>query len=119
MSIVDVVVEIELAFGHRHHAGVSPVGDVDVGMRQHRLDGAAQQRRIVARHWRHDQKLGVGTAAGGQGALEMDQVAEWPRPGDLLGHTNRLEVDRRLFEAEGRLAIAPRRALEEFGHRRH
>jgi hypothetical protein len=44
-DVVDVVVEIEAAFGERHHARVHPVGDVDVMVRQERFDGAAQQRR--------------------------------------------------------------------------
>ena len=44
---------------HRHVAGVAPVGDVDVVVRQHVADGAAQQRRIVPRHRRDHQHLGV------------------------------------------------------------
>jgi hypothetical protein len=35
-DVVDVIVEIEAAFGERHHAGVDPVGDVDLGFRQQR-----------------------------------------------------------------------------------
>ncbi len=31
-DVVDIVVEIELAFADRHHARVGPVGDVDVGI---------------------------------------------------------------------------------------
>ena len=79
-EVVDIVVEVERAFADRHHARIGPVGDVDFGMRQHRLDRAAQQRRIVAGHRRHDQQLAVGLAAGRQRALEMDQVAERPPP---------------------------------------
>ena len=55
--VVDVVVEIEAPFGERHHAGVDPFGDVDVVIRQERLDRAAQQRRVVAGHRRDDQQL--------------------------------------------------------------
>ncbi|MCY1233351.1 hypothetical protein D9M72_458910 [compost metagenome] len=75
-DVVDVIVEIESAFAERHHAGVDPVRDVDVGMRQQGFHGAAQQRRVVAGHRRHDQNLRIGGTPLGQGALEMDEVAE-------------------------------------------
>jgi hypothetical protein len=55
-DVIDVVVEIELPFGDRHHTGVDPFGEVDVVIGEQRFDGAAQQRRVVPRHWRHDQK---------------------------------------------------------------
>ena len=53
-DVVDVVVEIEPPFGERHRAGVLPIGDVDVVIGQERLDGAAQQRRVMPRHRRDD-----------------------------------------------------------------
>jgi hypothetical protein len=52
-----VVVEIELAQFHRHHARVDPVGDVDLVVVQQGAHGVAQQRGVVAgqrRHHQHD-----------------------------------------------------------------
>src|SRR6516165_5383753 len=46
-DIVDIVVEIEAAFGKRDHPRVRPVGDVDLMCRQESLDGTAEQRRVV------------------------------------------------------------------------
>ena len=65
-DVVDVVVEVERAGGERHHPGVLPVGDVDVVVGQQRLDRAAQQRRVVAGHRRHQQHLRVAALAVGR-----------------------------------------------------
>src|SRR3984957_12374939 len=46
--VVDVIVEIEAAFDDRNHASVSPIRDVDIVIGQKRLNGASQQRRIMA-----------------------------------------------------------------------
>jgi hypothetical protein len=59
LHVVDVVVEVELAFGHRHQARVLPVGDVDLVVLQHGAHGVAQQRGVVARQRRHDQHHGL------------------------------------------------------------
>ena len=40
----------------RDRAGVDPIGDVDVEMRQKRLDRSTQQSGVVTRHWRDDQE---------------------------------------------------------------
>ena len=48
-DVVDEVVEVEVAHGERHLARVGPIGDVEIVLRDHRLDGAAQQRRVVTR----------------------------------------------------------------------
>ena len=85
-DVVDVVVEIEAAARERHHAGVDPFGDVDVVVRQERLDGAAQQRRVVAGHRRDDQQLRLrALRAVLERALEMQQAAERPLPDALDG----------------------------------
>ena len=55
LHVVDVVVQVELALGQRHHAGVLPVGDVDLVAFQHGAHGVAQQRGVMARQRRHDQ----------------------------------------------------------------
>ena len=115
-DVVDVVVEIEAARGDRHHPRIDPVGDVDVVVGQERLDRAAQQRGVVARHRRDDQHLGLRPPRHvAEHALEMQQPAERPLP-------DRRDVDRRALAADHDgidapvgLAVAARRALEQFG----
>ena len=59
-QIIDVIVEIERPGRKRNHPGVRPVGDVDVAMRQERLDRTAQQGGVMAGHRRDvkDKSLG-------------------------------------------------------------
>ena len=52
-QIIDIVLEIEAAFRHRHHPRVGPVGDVDLMGRQKGFHRPAQQGRIVTGHRRH------------------------------------------------------------------
>ena len=85
-QVVDVIVEIEAAERQRRHARVGPVGDVDAVGRQERLDRAAQQRRVMARHRRDDQQLRLIEVTGQVGTDEMQQIAERPAPDDLLEH---------------------------------
>ena len=85
-DVVDVVVEIEGAFRRRHHAGVRPVGDVDVVLRKHRRHRAAEQRRVVAGERRHDEERRIGRPVFRQVAFEMQERAERPRPDDVLGN---------------------------------
>ena len=54
-DVIDVIVEIEAAGDHRHRARIGPIGDVDFMVRQECVHGVAQQRRVVARHRRHDE----------------------------------------------------------------
>ena len=76
-EIVDEVVEVEASGGEWHVAGVGPIRNVNVMLRQHGLDGAAQQRRVMARHRCDDQNLGVvALSAFGLVAAEMNEVAE-------------------------------------------
>ena len=92
--VVDVVVEIEAPVGERHHAGIDPFGDVDVVVRQERLDGAAQQRRVVARHRRDDQQFGLRPLRRVlERALEMQQPAERPLPDGSDVHRHALAAD--------------------------
>ncbi|MNE98548.1 hypothetical protein D3C80_1970690 [compost metagenome] len=53
--MVDVVVEVEAAFQHRHLTGVLPVGDIDVVVLEEALDRAAQQGGVVTRQGSDDQ----------------------------------------------------------------
>ena len=59
-DVLDVFVESEAARGQRHVARVVPVGDVDVVVGEHRLDGVAQERGEVSRHRRDDQHARAG-----------------------------------------------------------
>ena len=72
-DVGDIVVEAEGAVGQRRVAGVAPVGDVDVVVRQQGLDRAAQQGGEVAGQRRDQQDarlLGIALLA------EAHQVAE-------------------------------------------
>ncbi|GCC43279.1 hypothetical protein chiPu_0027567, partial [Chiloscyllium punctatum] len=113
--VVDVIVEIEPPFGERHHARIGPVGDVDLMGRQERLDRAAQQRRIVAGHRRHDQHTRVRRAQRArQLAVEMQQAAErlFPDRANLDRRADAVDLGRR--QVPIRLAVAARGALEQF-----
>ena len=59
LHIVDIVVQMEFTFGQGHQAGIFPVGDVDLVVFEHGLDGVAQQRGVVAGQGRHDQHCGL------------------------------------------------------------
>ncbi|MGY3122610.1 hypothetical protein ACVWXQ_006547 [Bradyrhizobium sp. S3.14.4] len=114
-DVVDVVVEIEAAIAQGHHAGVGPIGDVDLMRRQERLDRAAQQRRVVAGHRRHDQHARLRAAQGtGELAIEVEQLAErlFPDRADLDGNAD--AVDLGVVEAPFRLAVTARGAFEQF-----
>ena len=104
-----------MAVGERHHAGVGPVGDVDVVAGEHGLDRTAQKRRIVAGHRRDDEEL-LLLAAGAHGALlEMDEPAEGALPDDALDDRDALAAEKRRGDAERGLAVAAGGALEELG----
>ena len=76
-DVIDIVVEIEAALGQRNHPGIGPIGDVDLMRRQKGFDGAAQQRRVVAGHRRHDQHARLRRAQRPrQLAIEIQQAAE-------------------------------------------
>ena len=54
-DVVNELIEPEAALRQWNVPRVLPVGDVDVVLRQHHLHRAAQQRREMARHRRHQQ----------------------------------------------------------------
>ena len=119
-DVVDVVVEIEAAFRHRHRAGVAPIGDVDVVVGQKRFHRAAQQRGVMARHRRDDQQFRLRPARHvRKGALEMQQPAERPLPDGVDMHRHLAAADGRRLDAPFRPAVAARRALEQFRRRGH
>ena len=118
-DVIDEVVEIEASHGERDVARVVPVGDVRLMVGQHRLDGAAQQRRVVPRHRRHDQHLGVVALAGERGlvALEMEEAPERRRRDHLLAHADLDAADAGRLQAELGLAVAARDVLEQLARR--
>ena len=116
--VVDIIVEIETAFRQRHHAGIDPVGDIDVVIGQERFHRAAQQRGEMARHRRDDEQPRLRPARRVlEDALEMDELAERPLPHRRELHRHALAADQRRGDAPFRPAIAARRALEQFGRR--
>ncbi len=124
-QIVDIIVEVEAAGIERDELGVAPVGDEDVVARQHPLDRAAQQRRIMARHRRDDQQLRPVLHAL---AAEMLELAERLAEHDLLvdGDAPALDAGRsrartracRAAPRRGRRRRAPRRRSGPSGCRR-
>ena len=116
--VVDVVLEIEAAKRHRHHAGIGPVGDVDFMARQERFNRATQQRRIVSRHRRNDQHARLrGAQRLGELAFEIEQTAErlFPNRLDLDGNPH--AVDFGIVQTPFGLAVTARGALEQFAER--
>ena len=101
-DVVDVVVQIEHVGHDRHVAAIDPVGDVDVMVRQHGLDRAAQQGREMSRQGGRDQNLGI-VAVGL--ALEMDQIAIGPVDRHLDLDRHFLAVDHRMVDAPFGLAV--------------
>src|SRR5690606_40808932 len=96
--MVDVVVEVETAFQHRHLAGVGPVGDIDVVVLKEGLDRAAQQGGVVARQRSDDHHGGRG--GGSARAFQVADVAGGPHqtapgrgPDDLFGGADGLAGD--------------------------
>ncbi len=49
----------------------------------------------------------------------MQKLAEWPLPNGADRHRNAFRADQRGIDRPFRLAVAARRALEQFGRRRH
>jgi hypothetical protein len=110
-DVVDVVVEVEAPVLERNLAGVDPVGDRHVVARQERRDRVAQQRRVVAGHRRDDEQARLVRARAQ--LAEAAQLGEGPARHHLLAHLDRLAVDHDMADAEARLAVAARRALED------
>ncbi|MNT01471.1 hypothetical protein D3C72_1359370 [compost metagenome] len=111
-DITDVIVEIEGPIARCHHAGIDPIGNVNIGRRQQRLHGAAQQGRIMAGHRRHQQHLRLRLAGRIDLFFEMDEIAERTRPDGLFSNGNGLSIDNSRGKAEFRFDITARQAFE-------
>ena len=110
LDVGHVVVEVERALAHRHHARVDPVGDVDLVVAQQRLDRVAQQGAVVARQRRDQQHrrvvLEVGDVVGVVGeTLEAQQPAEWFVDHHALDHRVFAAVDLDAVDAERGLLV--------------
>src|SRR6478672_13163461 len=68
----------------------------------------------MARHRCDDEQLRLRAAEPRRGALEMDELTEGPLPHDILGDGDFFALDGGRLQPEGRLAVAPRHALEQF-----
>ena len=111
-DIVDVVVEVEIAVGERHFAGIGPVGDKDVVLGQQRLDRTAQQGGEVTAHWRHHQNLGVAPR---RVTMEVEKVAERLAQQDLFVDLDILVVDEGGFQAKRGFAEILREPRHDLG----
>mmetsp|Transcript_21997 Transcript_21997/g.86429 ORF Transcript_21997/g.86429 Transcript_21997/m.86429 type:complete len:349 (-) Transcript_21997:1067-2113(-) len=81
LHVMDVVVQVEGAHLQRHHAGIGPVGDVDLVVAQQLLDGFTQQRAVMAGQRGHHEHGGLVLHLGEHRrivgvALEAQQPAE-------------------------------------------
>ena len=87
---------------------------------QEAFDRAAQQRRVMSRHRRHDEKARLRPARRVlEGALEMQEPTERPLPYRRNVHWHMLAADHGGGDIPLRLAVAPRRALEQLQARGH
>ena len=110
-DIIDIIIKIELAFLHGNHAGIDPVGDVDIRIRHQCFHRAAQQRGVMAGHRRDDQDLRI-VAVRRDPAFEVDQVAERTAPDADFTYRNAHTAYGGFLETELRLAVAARRAFK-------
>ena len=99
LHIVHVVVQMELAIGQWHQAGVFPVGDIDLVPFEHGAHGVAQQRGVVAGQRRHNKNHWLRLELGQRGgiirkALETAQFAKRLVDFDALvdRHTDAVDI---------------------------
>ncbi len=116
-DVVDIVVEVEAARLERHLAGVDPVGDRDVVAGQQRRHGVAQQRGVVAGHRRDHEHARLVRRGARAELAEAAELGEGPRGDDLLAHLDALARDLDMADAELRLAVGARGALEDLASR--
>ncbi|MFO1033605.1 MAG: hypothetical protein U1E15_05840 [Hyphomicrobiales bacterium] len=109
-DIVGVVIEVEGACGQRHAAGIGPIGNINVMVREHGFHGVAQQRGIVAGHGGDDQQLGLAVDLL---LAEMQESAEGHLPDHLFMDADGLALHVHFGDVEMRLAIAAGEALPE------
>ncbi len=114
-DVIDVVVEIETAGCDGNHPGIGPVGDVDLMRRQKGFDRAAQQRRVMAGHRRHDQHARLRrTQRPGQFTIEIQQATErfFPDRADLDRGADAADLG--IVQTPFGFAVTAGGALEQF-----
>ncbi|MHC2576130.1 hypothetical protein ACVI1J_002156 [Bradyrhizobium diazoefficiens] len=114
-EMISVVVEPEAALAARNVARIVPVGDVDVVVLEQRLHGAAQQRREMAGHRRHQQHARL---LGHALLLEVQQRAERGCVGDLLGDGDLTVAYHDAVDAVGRAMVGEGGARDQLQRRR-
>ena len=108
--VVGIVVEAERTLFQRDQTGVDPIGDVDVMIRQKRLDGAPQQGREMAGQRRHQQDLGILPC---RVTLEMTQYAKIFSQCNRVFDGDLFAVDHRVLDTELRPFIAADRSFQQ------
>jgi len=100
--VIDIFVQAEPAVIDRHVAGIVPVGQIDVVIGQQGLHGAAQQRREMAGHRRHQQHPRL---AAGPRLAEMQQGRERRRRGRFFFDRDMASVDAHRGDVESGPAV--------------
>ncbi len=109
-NVVDIIVQPEIAGRQGDPAGIAPVGDVDVMVRQHFLHGTTQQGCKVPGQRRHDQEFRV--IGPRYAALEMLELGKWSAFDDGFTDVDLLAVAHRCVQIEGRLRVASSQVAE-------
>ncbi len=118
LHVVHIVVQVKITLGQGHHAGVLPVGDVDLVVAEHGAHGLAQQRCVVARKRRNDQHHGLaleffqGLGIVGE-ALESAQFTEGQVDFNALVDGNVHSIDRHGLDTETRLFVVFAQAVDQ------
>ena len=116
-QIIDIVVEVEAAFTGRHQAGVAPIGDVYLVIGQQPLHRAAQQRGIMARHWRHNQDARITPS--GHVALKILELAKGLPQHHGFTHRHRYAINDGGMQIKCRLAAHFHGVGKHFQRPRH
>ena len=102
-QVIDVIIQIEMPFMHRHGLRISPICDVNFSRFQHALDSAAQQRGVVPAHRCHDQQFGrIFRQAF---TCKTFKIAEWPVDDRCLDDRESLAAQFNLFNTKSRLFV--------------
>jgi hypothetical protein len=119
-QIIDIAVQIEQALAQRHLACIDPVRDIDVGMRQHRLDRSPEQRSEMPRHRSDDEKFRLKLVSRrGFSLFEVQKAAERLRHHHRFGDRYFRPAFLDFGNAELRPSETPRRSLEDLHGRGH
>ena len=118
LHVVDVVVQVKFALRQGNHAGVFPVGDIDLVVAQHAAHGIAQQGGVVAGQGGDDQHRGLaqqGVQRGGvvRKTLEAAQLAKGLVDFHALANGYVHPIDLHRLNAKLRLLVVFGQAVEQ------